>query len=252
MGRRSFRAQTGQFLAEGPQALREALRADLVQELFVTQEGARRHPDLVDVAFHRGCPVIEVADKTLVSITDTVTPQGLVAITKMPVSSLGTAIAPPAKLIAVLVQAQDPGNVGTIIRIADAAGADAVVITTDSADPFNSKSVRASAGSIFHLPVVTGVAVDELGSALRALGIAIVGAAGEAPVSILDADAAPTLMGPTAWFFGNEAHGLSEAALELCTTTLRIPIFGSAQSLNVGAAAAICLYASASAQRHEA
>ncbi|MEI6622299.1 MAG: RNA methyltransferase [Actinomycetes bacterium] len=249
LGRRAARIESGRFLAEGPQAVREALASGLVLEVFVTPEGEHRHPDLVQLALERGQQLLDVDEKTFSSLCDTVNPQGLAAVARIPQVTLADAIGEHARLVVVLVEARDPGNVGTIIRIADAAGADAVVLTADSVDPFNAKSVRASAGSIFHLPVACGISLADLSGQLREVGLATVAAAGEADRSVFDPSVTALLANPMAWLFGNEAHGLSQPALDLCSITLRVPIYGGAESLNLAAAAAVCIYASATAQR---
>ncbi|HEX7187732.1 MAG TPA: RNA methyltransferase, partial [Actinomycetes bacterium] len=144
---------------------------------------------------------------------------------------------------------RDPGNVGTVLRTADAAGAQAVLLTGDSVDPYNGKCVRASAGSIFHLPVSVGRAVAEDLPALRAAGLRVLAADGHADLDLDAATDAGLLSGPTAWVFGNEAWGLPEVTRALADEVVKVPIHGRAESLNLAAAAAVCLYASARAQR---
>ncbi len=151
--------------------------------------------------------------------------------------------------MAVAADIRDPGNAGALVRCADAAGAAAVVLTGNSVDPHNGKAVRASVGSIFHLPVVTGVDAEDSVSALRAGGLAILATAGAGPLSLDDAVDSALLAQPTAWLFGNEAHGLAPGLLELADEVVRVPIYGRAESLNLATAAAVCLYASARAQR---
>nr|WP_246220948.1 RNA methyltransferase [Phytoactinopolyspora mesophila] len=152
-------------------------------------------------------------------------------------------------LVAVLVEAQDPGNAGTVIRCADAAGAAAVVLTSGSVDPQSGKAVRASAGSLFHLPVVTGATAAVVIDRLRDGGYTVLAADGTGVQDLDDAEAAGLLSRPTAWLFGNEARGLSDDVLELADHVVRVPIYGQAESLNLATAAAVCLYASARAQR---
>ncbi|WP_420835745.1 TrmH family RNA methyltransferase [Actinomyces ruminis] len=151
-----------------------------------------------------------------------------------------------ARLVAVLTETQDPGNAGTIIRAADAAGADAVVLVKGSVDPTNPKVVRATAGSLFHLPVLAGVELDEAVRALQTAGLRLLAADGHGTISLFDAEA--ELGAPSAWLLGNEARGLAPEALDMADTVVSIPIYGRAESLNVASAAAICLYASARAQ----
>ena len=152
-----------------------------------------------------------------------------------------------ARLVAVLAEAQDPGNAGTIIRTADAAGADAVVLVRGSVDATNPKVVRSTAGSLFHLPVLTEAGLGEVLKALDGAGLAILAADGSGPVGLFDAD--ELLARPCAWLFGNEARGLAPEALERAEAVVSVPVLGAAQSLNVAAAAAVCLYASVRAQR---
>jgi len=151
-----------------------------------------------------------------------------------------------ARIVAVLTQAQDPGNAGTIIRAADAAGADAVVLVRGSVDPTAPKVVRSTAGSLFHLPVVTGVALDDAVAALHEAGLTVLAADGRGDFDLFDAES--LLEAPSAWLLGNEAHGLPSEALSRADAVVSIPIYGKAESLNVAAAAAVCLYASARAQ----
>lgn len=152
-----------------------------------------------------------------------------------------------ARLVAVLAEAQDPGNAGTIIRTADAAGADAVVLVRGSVDATNPKVVRSTAGSLFHLPVLTGAGLGEVLGALDGAGLAVLAADGSGPVNLFDAD--ELLARPCAWLFGNEARGLAPEALERAEAVVSVPVLGAAESLNVAAAAAVCLYASVRAQR---
>jgi RNA methyltransferase, TrmH family len=148
----------------------------------------------------------------------------------------------------VLANVRDPGNAGTVLRTADAAGARGVVFADASVDPYNSKCVRSSAGSLFHLPVVTGVSVGEAVTALRQAGLAVLAADGSATRRLDDVDDAGQLAAPTAWLFGNEAWGLPAGLLELADEAVAVPIYGRAESLNLAAAAAVCLYTTARAQ----
>lgn len=217
-----------------------------LRDLFVTPAAAAREQSLVAAAAGDGVAVRLVADRVLTAIAETTTPQGVVAVVaqrRQPELPAG------ARLVAALVGAADPGNVGTVIRTADAAGADAVVLTAGSADVWSGKVVRASAGSLFHLPVVTGVAAAQLVTRLREAGLTVLATAadGEADLDTLIDTAA--LEVPVAWLFGNEAHGIDGAIRAAADQVVRLPIYGAAESLNLGAAAAICLYASARAQR---
>jgi RNA methyltransferase, TrmH family len=235
--RRSARRETGRFLAEGAPAVREAIAAGAVLELFATADAIARHPELTADA-------AEISAKDAAALSETVTPQGLVAVCRLEQPSLPELLARTPSLLAVLVEPNEPGNVGAIIRTADAAGATAVVLD-GGVDPYNGKAVRASAGSLFHLPVVDGPAAQVLASPLTGLATT-----GDGAVDLDDLTDAGVLVEPTAWFFGTEAHGLPAELLAAADHTVRVPIYGRAESLNLAAAAAVCLYASARAQRH--
>jgi TrmH family RNA methyltransferase len=247
--RRATRREARRFLAEGPQAVGEALRTpDAVVEIFATANALRRHVDIVGTAQSAGIPVDEVSDKAAATLSETISPQGIVAVCRMADVPLTQVLDRRAPLAVALVEAADPGNVGTVIRAADAAGAGAVVLAGDGVDPFSGKAVRASAGSLFHLDLVTGHPPLDLVAAARAAGYRVLAAAGTGPVDLFDAD----LAGPTLWLFGNEAHGLPAEVLAAADQTVRVPIYGRAESLNLAAAAAVCLYVTAQAQRKPA
>lgn len=245
--RRAGRDAAGEFLAEGPQAVREALAADPPpRELFVTEAAAARHGDLVERAHAAGVPVSAVTDRAAAALSETASPQGIVAVCRFLDVSLAAALAGTARLIVLLADIRDPGNAGTVLRSADAAGADTVVLAGDSVDPYNGKSVRAGAGSLFHLPVVRGAGLDAALTAARAAGLTVLAADGAGE---RDLDDLPELAGPTAWLFGNEAWGLPAELGARADARVRIPISPRAESLNLAAAAAVCLFASARAQR---
>jgi TrmH family RNA methyltransferase len=241
--RRRDRDQSGRFLVEGPQAVREALGAGVVLELFGTGSALTRHGDLALLA-----PVVSaVDDEALAALTETVQPQGLVAVCEQMDVTLSAALAKGPRLVAVVAEIRDPGNAGTVLRTADAAGVGAVIFAGDAVDPYNGKCVRASAGSLFHVDVVrTGLdIVDELKNfGLQTLATSGYGA--DDLDSLLDDG---VLAGPTAWIFGSEAHGLPRELLDEADRRVRVPIYGGAESLNLAAAAAVCLYASARAHR---
>lgn len=253
--RRAERTATGRFLVEGAQAVREALAAAVVRELFVTQETAARHPDLVAAATAAAtatasaCQVSLVTDRAAAALSETVTPQGIVAVCELVTVPLDTALAGAPRLVAALVEVADPGNAGTVIRVADAAGAAAVVLAGDAVDPHNGKCVRASAGSLFHLPVAVHRDPHAVVAAARAAGLQVLATTGRGTLDLDDAADDGLLAAPTAWLFGNEAHGLDEAVAAAADHTVRVPVYGAAESLNLATAAAVCLYASARAAR---
>jgi TrmH family RNA methyltransferase len=246
--RRVGRDRAGAFLAEGPQAVRSAIAEQpaAVSEVFFTPTALDRHAELAAAARAAGLAVSVITDQAAAGLSETTTPQGVVAVCRFVDVPLG-AIAGP--LIAVLAAVADPGNAGTVLRTADAAGARAVVFSARSVDPYNGKAVRSSAGSLFHLPVVRGAEVAEAVAAARAAGLTVLAAAGSGEVDLDELDAAGTLARPTAWLFGSEAHGLAGDEAALADARVRIPIHGRAESLNLAAAAAVCLYASARAHR---
>jgi RNA methyltransferase, TrmH family len=241
--RRKDRDQSGRFLAEGPQAVREALAAGVVIELFGTAEALTRHGDLALRA-----PVVSpVTDDGLAALTETVQPQGLVAVCEQVDVTLGAALAKGPRLVAVAAEIRDPGNAGTVLRTADAAGAGAVIFAGDAVDPYNGKCVRASAGSLFHVDVVrTGL---ELVGELRDAGLQVLATSGYGADDLDTLLDGGVLGAPTAWVFGSEAHGLPRQLLDAADRRVRVPIYGGAESLNLAAAAAVCLYASARAMR---
>jgi RNA methyltransferase, TrmH family len=245
--RRAIREKRGQFLVEGPQALREAIsRPELLVEVFTTPAAAERYASLLSAS----SGPVHVADQdALASLSETVTPQGVVAVCRLLTVPLAAALRPTPRLVAVLVEVRDPGNAGTVIRCADAAGAEAVIFTGDSVDPHSGKCVRASAGSLFHLPITSGVPVVDVILELRKRGMSILAADAAGPTDLDKATDSGVLAAPTAWLFGNEAHGLPAPVIDQADQTIRVPIHGRAESLNLATAAAVCLYASARAHR---
>ena len=224
--------------------MREALKVpDTVLEIFVTPEAAVRYPELVPA----GVTVHEVEDRVLKAIADTIQPQGVIARCRFVDHDLADVLGGQPKLVVICADIRDPGNAGTVIRCADAAGADAVIFTGNSVDPFNPKAVRASVGSVFHLPLVMATDTAAVVSQFKAAGLAVLAADGAGSIDLFaDEDA---LVAPTAWLMGNEAWGLPADVAALADQIVSIPIFGKAESLNLATAAAVCLYASARAHR---
>lgn len=248
--KRSARTETGLFLLEGPQSVREALAyvPDAVVELFATPSSWDRHDDLHAAAADAGIEVEFVTEQVIAAMADTVTPQGLIAVSRQTPTSIRDIFAGNPRLIAICEEVRDPGNLGTIIRAADAAGADAVVLTGRTVDPYNPKVVRSTTGSLFHLPISVGGEVSDVIRRAHEAGLEVV-AADVKGDDLLAARAAGVLARPTAWLFGNEARGLDDESLALADRALRLPIFGRAESLNLATAASVCLYESAFAQR---
>ncbi|MGC5616089.1 TrmH family RNA methyltransferase [Georgenia sp. Z1491] len=277
---RSSRSRYRQFLVEGPQAVRELVRfaPGRVRDVYVAQDAALTHHDVVEAAIGAGLHLHEATAEVVRAMSADA--QGVLAVADVvgtePATTpdLTSVVASGPSLVAVLVAAGDPGNAGTVIRSADAAGADAVLLGAGSVEVTNPKVVRATAGSLFHLPVVGGLEIDEAVAELRAAGLQVLAAdgAGEWDLDELADRAlarahglqlsvegelaatdllAPDLAVPTVWLLGNEAHGLTRAQRELADAVVRVPVHGRAESLNLATAAALCLYASARAQRRE-
>jgi TrmH family RNA methyltransferase len=250
--KRAFRQRERAFLAEGPQAVAEAHRCGAhITDLFVTVPARSRYHDLVTAIADAGIPVHVVSGEIMAELAQTVTPQGLLAVcgfVDVPLTEV-TRSRPAPTLVALLANVRDPGNAGTVLRTADAAGAHAVVFADASVDPYNGKCVRASAGSLFHLPVVAGARLEDAVATMRDAGLRILAADGRAGRSLDDPGVQARLAEPTAWMFGNEAWGLPPELAALADEPVAVPIYGWAESLNLAAAAAVCLYASAHAQR---
>lgn len=240
--RHTGRRKAGRFLAEGPNLVTAALRRGAVIEVFATEAALSRFGALLADA-----PVAVVSDRAAKALSDTVTPVGMVAVCELPGVALDEVLAARPQLVAVAVGVAEPGNAGTLIRIADAMGADAVVLTGHAVDPYNGKCLRASAGSVFTVPVVEEPDAVAAMAALQRAGLQTCATTVDGETVLDDADA--LLAEPTAWLFGPEAHGLPTEVAARATHRIRIPMGGGAESLNVAAAAAICLYQSARAHR---
>lgn len=249
LAKKQRRHEARLFLVEGPQATREALssRPELVEEIFLTAQAKEKNTDLVELAERAGCDVTLASDAVIEQIADTVTPQGVVSVARYLEVSLEDVIAGGPSHLVVLHQVKDPGNVGNVIRTADAAGVDAVIVTAESVDVFNPKVVRATTGSLFHIPVVTGVELAPTLEGLRTNGIAIY-AADAAGDSLAGLRARGGLVSPLAWLLGNEAHGLAPEDEALADLIVSVPMFGRAESLSLQTAAAICIYEAAFAK----
>lgn len=272
---RPGRLKRRQFLAEGPQAVTEAMRAHhdclaaggtpIIEAMYATVECLKRFPQLLEASSVPGSRIsIRIASElVLAAMTDTVSPQGVVAVCNFVDVPLAEVMASKPALIAMLCRVQDPGNAGTVLRAADAAGADAVIFSQSSVDIYNPKAVRSTAGSLFHLPVVLGAEVAEVVAAAKAAGIGILAADGYGQLNLdllQDESAARSfdqeipdsqydLASPTLWMFGNEAQGLAGEEKALADHRVAVPVYGDAESLNLGTAATVCLYASARSQR---
>ncbi|GAA5153902.1 RNA methyltransferase [Pseudonocardia eucalypti] len=255
--RRAGRERAGRFLAEGAQAVGAALAAPSadgrpgarVFELFVTRGAADRNQGLLADAHRAGIAVSEVTDRAAEALSETVTPQGLIAVCALVDRPLDEALAGHPELVVVPVDASEPGNLGTVIRVSDAAGADAVLLAGDGVDPHNGKCVRGSVGSLFHLPIARDRDVAAVLAGCRRAGLRLLAATAAGEHDLHDPATEDLLRGPCAWLFGSEAHGLPADVVAQADARVRVPIYGRAESLNLATAAAVCVYATARARR---
>jgi TrmH family RNA methyltransferase len=245
---RSGRREAGAFAVEGPQAVREAvLHARRLRTVYATTDACERFAEIIVGARANGVEVVLATDDVIEAMAETRAPQGIMAVCDFVDQSLDDVVRFDINSAVVLESASDPGNIGTIIRTADAAGASGVVLTKGSADPFGGKVVRATAGSIFHLPVVDDVDVQSLVARVCATGMTLAVATGDGESDVFEwLEEAPHSI---CWVFGTEAHGVSDEMRAVADVRVRIPIVGRAESLNVGAAVAVCLFADV-ARRH--
>lgn len=245
LSRRSVRTERRLFLADGPKATEGALGVpDCLVEIFVTPTGAETFSDLLADVPH-GVPVTLVEDRAMDGLSDAVSPAGVIALCRPVDVHLDSVLANRPQLVTIAADVRDPGNAGNLIRTSDAAGAGAVVLAGNSVDAYNPKTVRATVGSLFGVPVVTAPDPAEVVRSLQQAGYTVLAADGSGERDLFTSD--ELLTGPTAWLFGNEAWGLPEELAALADHRVAIPILGSAESLNLATAAAVCLYASARA-----
>jgi TrmH family RNA methyltransferase len=241
--RRRERTASARLLVEGPHALAEAI--DHTEQVFLADPASEQARRVARVCEAAGIPLLMVTPGALAALADSETPQGVIGVARRPETDLA-ALLDSATLLVVLDGVADPGNAGTIIRTADAAGADGVVLTAGSVDPTNAKAVRASAGSLFHLPVIDGVEVEHLVAGCRAAGLRLVAAVAGAPTPYHDL----CLTAPAAIVFGNEAHGLSGDFARLADVAVSVPMKrpvrrgyrGHAESLNLATTTAVVLF----------
>lgn len=243
--RAAARRKAGRFLAEGANSVEAALTSGAAIEVFCSEDALDRFPDLVGAAATAGVAVSVVTERGIRDLSDTVSPTGLVALCRSVVRGPGMPTDAP-RLVAIGQALAEPGNVGTLIRVADALGVDAVWLTEGGVDPENTKAVRASAGSLFHVPVVRGVSEADLVDRAHSQGLQVAVATADGEVDVEHAD--DVLARPTAWIFGNEAHGVPDELAAAADLRVRIPIRGRAESLNIVTAASICLHTSARLQ----
>lgn len=248
--KKSERRETGLFLVEGPQSLRETFRfaPELLREVYATPTALEKHRDIAQLADEHSIDVEFITEDVLAAMSETVTPQGFVAVCQQFPKSVKKVFAGEPKLVVIMEEVRDPGNAGTIIRAADAAGADAVVISGRSIDVFSPKVVRSTTGSLFHIPIAIAEELTDVLALARQSGVQVI-AADISGDDLTEARSAGILKQPTAWLFGNEARGLSDEDVVRADRALRVPIYGEAESLNLATAASVCLFESAFEQR---
>ena len=243
LSRRPERTERRLFLADGPKAVEGALTVPgCVVEVFATAAATEELTGLRTAAEAAGAVWTPVVDKALVALSESVTPAGVVAVCRF-LDRPAAHVLDGLDLAVLCADVRDPGNAGTVIRTADAVGAGGVVLAGHSVDAYNAKTVRASVGSIFHLPLAVAEDAATVVGQARAAGMTVLAADGAGEVDLFDAD--ELLRGPVAWLFGNEAWGLPEELAALADHRVAIPIPGRAESLNLATAAAVCLYATA-------
>jgi TrmH family RNA methyltransferase len=249
LARKKERQAQGRFLVEGPQSVRELLahRPELAETVYASMGTEPWQHEVDRLASEAGVRVERATDEVFAALSETVNPQGVMAIARVWEPDLAEVLS-GARLVAILHEIRDPGNAGTVLRAADAAGADAVIFSGESIDPFHPKVVRSTTGSLFHLPVAVAPSLAEALDAARAAGLTSL-AADVRGAGLLEARAEGALAGPVAWVFGNEARGLSEADRALADRSLKLPIYGAAESLNLATAASVLLYETAFSQR---
>ena len=247
---RSARSRSGLMLVEGPQAVRElaAHRPDAVRDVYVREDAWQTHADVVDAARRATRWVHPVTAEVSTAMSGD--SQGICAVASVDAISRELPEPSVGETIVVIAQGRDPGNVGTIIRTADAFGAVGVVVVAGTVDASSPKVVRSSAGSVFHIPVCVVASFTDARTLVHVRSAALLGTSGGAgSLSLSDLlvqglSARSRLSQSHAWVFGNEARGLSGEEMRLCDALVSIPMAGEAESLNVASAAATCLFAS--------
>lgn len=234
---KKYRQQQGLFLAEGLRTVEEAVRYGAVQSIFYTAIEDDRTRAVLEQAAAKQIKLVCVSDKVLKKITDTETPQGIIAVCEMRCKRLDDFLA-SGKMLLVLDRVTDPGNIGTMLRTADAAGVGGLLLLQGCADIYAPKTVRASMGSLFHLPVLSGLSEELLVQAARKAGYELLVTCLDGADNLYKAD----LQGRLAFVMGNEANGVSDALLAAADKRVFIPMQGRAESLNVAMAAGIVMF----------
>ncbi len=240
LGDRRQREHERRLVIEGVRMLEEALDAGVALEVLLYDPAIHEQPRaarVLDRAREANVRLVPALARVIAACSQVKTPQGLLAVVKEPQATLAAVLTEPGLLLIVADRLRDPGNLGTLIRLADAAGATAVAVTAGSVDLYNPKVVRATMGSIFHLPVMPVTSPAAI-SALHVRGVRVLAADQEGTVDYTEAD----YRSPVALVVGNEGEGLDAQWAAAATARIRIPLYGRADSLNVAVAAGILLY----------
>lgn len=247
VGRRSSRTEEASFVVEGYKTLSEALDSG-AQILAVFAANDFEHP-VISRCEAAGIIVHRLAEGVIERVADTISPQPVMAVVEAPERTLADLRDPIRKggFVLVCVEIRDPGNAGTVIRSAEAAGAVGVIFTDDSVEVTNPKTVRASAGALFHIPVVAGLSIVELADSFESWGVRVWATEARSGTSTPMSEA--DLTGPTAFVMGNEAHGLSKEQRSLFANGLSIEMVGRSESLNLSMAATLVCFEAARQRR---
>ena len=237
LNQKKYRTQNGLYLAEGLRTAEEAVAYKAVETLFYVATDDDRTMRLLEDAAMQNIKLVCVNENVMKKIADTETPQGIIAVCKIRQPKLETLLA-GGKMLLVLDRVGDPGNIGTMLRTADAAGIGGLVLLKGCADIYAPKTVRSSMGSLFHIPVLSGVSEQEFVSAAKKAGYDLLVTCLDGADNLYKAD----LSGRIAFVMGNEAGGVSETLLEKADKRVYIPMAGRAESLNVAMAAGIVMF----------
>jgi TrmH family RNA methyltransferase len=238
--RTSFRDENGRFVVEGPGLISEAVRSGAkVRLMLFSPERSEQAEVLMGTASTgEGMEAYEITDELIEWVSDVVTSQGMLAVFEQIDRPYREIITWGPTLLLVADQVRDPGNLGSLIRVADAAGADAFLSTEGSADFYNTKIVRSSAGSMFHMPVARHVPLKGLATELKDAGVKMVGLDTRGGIDYLAED----FKSPVAVVMGNESYGFSDESRAVLDDTVSIDMPGHAESLNVATAAAVVMF----------
>jgi len=247
---RAGRRKAGRFIVEGPQGVRSALSAGVViHEMYVDDNARAGIFDVIDEAYEAGVEIVTAMPHVLAAMGETDHPQGVIAVCSLLDTFTLADVLETAAPIVILDQVADPGNVGTIIRTADAVGAAGVLLTPGCADIHNGKVVRATAGSLFHVPVVSDLPMADIIAGVHDAGRALAVATWDGEEGLFEAADSRMVCHRTCWVIGSEAHGVGHEAREAADITVRIPMAEGIESLNAGVSASVVLYVIAHAAR---